>query len=166
LNPGVAAAEAEAFAERQSEHLERIAYYDETVPRRSEQALLRLNRRIRANGGTLILVVPPMTEAVRSATERKLGAQVRGFEALTTRLAAEGVVVSDHWRDPVFATRYDLFVDNQHLNGAGAAVFSRTLATELRARGIFPQTGCGGARITDLSGFPTTSGHEMVDDVR
>lgn len=166
VDPDLAASEAEVFTQRQAEHLERVAYYDGTVARRSEQALAAMNRRIRARGGTMILVIPPMTEAVRASTERKMPRRVREFDAIVARLAADGVIVSDHWDDPAFARRYDLFVDNQHLNGAGAAAFSRSLGAELRARGVLPTAACGGAQGIEASDFPTTSGHEKVDDVR
>jgi hypothetical protein len=166
LDPARATPEAEAFAERQAAHLERMAYYDGSIPRRAEEALLRMNRRIKASGGTLILVTPPMTEAVRDQTERNLARQVREFEAMTARLAADGAVVSDHWRDAAFAQRYDLFADNQHLNGAGAEAFSRSLAIELRSRGVLPAVACNYGQAAESSGFPTTSGHEMLADVR
>ena len=166
VDPATAASDAESFTERQAGHLERMAYYNASVAHRSEQALLRLNRRIRAGGGTMILVIPPMTEVVRTTTERKLGGEVRAFAAITGRLAAEGVVVSDHWRDPAFGRRYDLFADNQHLNGAGAAAFSRALAAELRARRVLPTATCSAGQGAGEFGFPATSGHEMVDDVR
>lgn len=166
LDPARAEAEAEAFTERQSEHLERMAYYDGSIPRRAEEALLRMQRRIAASGGTLILVTPPMTEAVRNQTERDLGGQVRAFEAMAGRLAAEGVVVSDRWRDPAFGRRYDLFADNQHLNGAGAEAFSRSLADELRDRGVLPPSACKHGQASESAGFPTTSGHDMLAGVR
>lgn len=166
VDPVRAKPEAEAFARRQSEHLDRVAYYDSSVAGRSEEALMRLNRRIRARGGTMILVIPPMTEAVRTATEEKMGQRVREFDAIVRRLAEDGAVISDHWRDPAFAHRYDLFVDNQHLNGAGAAAFSRSLAGELRTRGVLPPGTCKGAEGAGMIGFPATSGHEKVDDVR
>lgn len=162
LDPARAAAEAEAFTERQAAHLERMAYYDSSIPRRAEQALIRMNQRIEANGGSMILVTPPMTEAVRENTEREMGEQVRGFEAMLARLAADGAVVSDHWRDPAFARRYDLFADNQHLNGAGAAAFSRSLARELRDRGALPASACNDGQAVDSADFPTTAGREMV----
>lgn len=166
LNPATARTEAEASTERQSAHLERIAYYDGSIPRRAEQAMSGLNRRIQAGGGTMILVVPPMTEEVRTATERRLGAEVRGFQAMLKRLAAEGVVVSDHWRDTAFEGRHDLFADNLHLNGAGAEGFSRSLGVELRARGALPAGGCPAGHSPETPTFPTTSGHGMLDDVR
>lgn len=166
LDPATAASEAEAFTDRQAAHLERMAYYDGSIARRSGQALLRMNRRIQAAGGNLILVVPPMTEAVRSRTERDLGEQVREFEAMTRRLAADGAVVSDHWRDPAFARRYDLFADNQHLNGAGAEAFSRSLAAELRDRGVLPSIACNYGQAAESAGFPTPPGHEKVAGVR
>ncbi|MBX9461254.1 MAG: hypothetical protein KL785_09345 [Brevundimonas sp.] len=163
LDPTRAPAEAEAFTESQAAHLERMAYYDKAIPRRAEQALLRMHRRIEAGGGTMILVVPPMTGAVRASTERDLGPQVREFEAMAARLAAEGVVVSDHWRDPTFSGNYDLFADNQHLNGAGAEAFSRSLADELRGRGVLPRATCpGNQKSTD---FPTTVGRETLQSV-
>ena len=162
MDPAVATSAAEALIARQSEHLDRIAYYDGSVSRRSERALARMHRRIRANGGTMILVVPPMTEAVRTQTERALGEQVRGFEAMTGRLAADGVVVSDHWRDPAFGRRYDLFADNQHLNGAGAEAFSRSLALVLRDRGVLPAAACDYPKDAGPSGFPTTFRSEML----
>ncbi len=161
LDPAVAAADAEAFTARRAAHLERLEYYDGSIPRRSEQALLRSHRRIQARGGTMILVVPPMTEAVRTVTERDLGQQVREFEAMVRRLAAQGVVVSDHWRDPAFGRSYDLFADNQHLNDTGAEAFSRSLAMDLRSRGVLPEATCGAGRGVETSGFPTTSRHEM-----
>lgn len=166
LDPSAAAGEAEVFVDRQSAHIERMTYYDGTIARRSEAALSAMHRRIRASGGTLILVVPPMTEAVRTPTDRMLGRQVREFDAMTRRLAAEGVVVFDHWRDPAFGRRYDLFADNQHLNGAGAEAFSRSLAADMRSRGILPASTCSAAQGAEQPGFPTTSRHEMVRDVR
>lgn len=166
LDPARATPEAKAFAERQAAHLERMAYYDGSIPRRAEEALLRMNRRIMASGGTLILVMPPMTEAVRDQTERNLGRQVREFEAMTARLAADGAVVSDHWRDPAFGRRHDLFADNQHLNGAGAAAFSRLLARELRDRDVLPAVACNYGQVAESAGFPTTPGHEKVAAVR
>lgn len=166
LDPGVAVTEAAASADLQAAHLERMAYYDGSIPRRSEQALLRMNRRIRASGGTLILVVPPMTAAARASTERRLGPQVRAFEELLKRLAAEGVIVSDHWGDSEFGERYDLFADNQHLNGPGAAAFSRRLGAELRGRGVLPALDCPTGPAAASTGYPATSGHEMLDDVR
>jgi hypothetical protein len=165
VDPALAQSDAEAFAQRQSEHLDRVAYYDSSVARRSEEALVRLNRRIRARGGTMILVIPPMTEAVRIATEERMEQRVREFDAIVARLAADGAVISDHWRDPDFARRYDLFVDNQHLNGAGAAAFSRSLAAELRSRGVLPAGTCEAAEGVGTAGFPTTSGHEMMANV-
>lgn len=154
VDPNLAASDAEAFTQRQAEHLERVDYYDPTVARRSEQALARLNQRIRAHGGTMILVIPPMTEAVRTSTERRMGRRVREFDGVVARLAADGVVVSDHWRDPAFARRYDLFVDNQHLNGAGAEAFSRLLAVELRSRGVLPPSTCNVAQAAETSASP------------
>lgn len=166
LDPAQAGAEAKAFTDRQAAHLERIAYYDKSIPRRAEQALRSMHRRIEAGGGTLIVVVPPMTEAVRRRTEQDLGREVRDFEAMMGRLEADGAVVSDHWRDPAFGRRYDLFADNQHLNGAGAAAFSRLLASELRDRGVLPAAACNQGQVAESSGFPTTAGHEMVAGVR
>ena len=166
VNPAVADREAEAFTTRQAEHLERLAYYDDDIPRRTEETLKAMNRRIRASGGTMILVIPPMTEAVRTATEEALGGEVRDFEAIMGRLAAEGVIVSDHWRDPAFGRRYALFVDNQHLNGAGARAFSRSLGVELRGRGALPPAACAGAQPAEESGFTRPAGHERVDGVR
>lgn len=163
LDPVAAATEAEAFTERQSAHLERLEYYDGSIPRRAERALLDMHRRIREGGGTLIVVVPPMTEAVRTATERDLGHEVREFEAILGRLAADGVIVSDHWRDPAFGGNYDLFADNQHLNGAGAEAFSRSLANELRRRGVLPPATCPGNQ--ESTDFPTTAGREMLQSV-
>lgn len=166
VDPATAEAEADDYASRQAAHLERMAYYDGSIARRSEAALTGLNRRIRARGGTMILVVPPMTEAVRTSTGKRLGLEVRGFEAMIGRLAAQGVVVSDHWRDPAFGRRYDLFADNQHLNGAGARAFSRRLGAELRDRGVLPAAPCGLEAGTAAASFPATSGHARVDDVR
>jgi len=162
LDPAAASAEAEAFTRRQAAHLERMTYYEDGVAARSEKALLRMHRRIRESGGTMILVVPPMTEAVRAATDREMSREVRGFKDMARRLAAEGVVVADHWRDPVFGRRYDLFADNQHLNGAGAEAFSRSLAAELRGRSVLPPTACPGGGPTV---FPTTVGREMLPGV-
>lgn len=166
LDPARAAAEAEAFTERQAAHLERMAYYDDSIPRRAEQALLRMHERIEASGGTMILVVPPMTGVMQASTERGLAPQVRAFEAMAGRLAAEGVVVSNHWRDAEFARRYDLFADNQHLNGAGAEAFSRSLARELRDRGVLPAGACNHGQAAESASFPTTSGHDMLAEVR
>jgi len=166
LDPARAAAEAEAFTEQQAAHLERIAYYDGSIPRRAEQALIRMNQRIEASGGTMILVTPPMTEAVRESTVREMAEQVGGFEAMLARLAADGVVVSNHWRDPAFGRRYDLFADNQHLNGAGAAAYSRSLARELRDRDVLPPAACNYGQAAESAGFPTTTGHERVVGVR
>ena len=166
LDPARAAAEAETLTERQAAHLERMAYYDGSIPRRAEAALQRMHRRIKASGGTLVLVMPPMTEAVRNQTERDMGRRVREFEAMTARLAADGAVVSDHWRNPAFARSYDLFADNQHLNGAGATAFSRLLARELRDRGVLPAVACNCGQVAESAGFPTTPGHEMVAAVR
>jgi hypothetical protein len=166
VDPALAKPEAEAFVQRQSKHLGRVAYYDSSVARRSAAALVRLNQRIRARGGTMILVITPMTEPVRTATEETMGQRVREFDAMVARLAGEGVVISDHWRDPAFAHRYELFADNQHLNGAGAAAFSRSLARELRGRGILPPGTCEGPEGVGMTAFPATAGHEKVDDVR
>lgn len=166
LDPAVAASEAEAFMEGRSAHFDRMAYYDASISRRSEAALLSMHRRIRARGGTMILVVPPMTEAVRTPTERLLRRQVREFEAMTRRLGAQGVVVSDHWRDPAFGQRYDLFADIIHLNGAGAEAFSRSLASQLRSQGVLPATTCGAAQGAGKPSFPATPGDEIVNDVR
>lgn len=166
VDPARAADEADGYIARQAAHLERMAYYDGSIARRSEAALIGLNRRIRAEGGTMILVVPPMTEAVRTSTERRLGPQVRDFEQMLDRLAAEGVAVADHWRDPAFGRRYDLFADNQHLNGAGAEAFSRRLGADLRSRGSLPPAACGLDGGFASPAFPATSGHERVDDVR
>ncbi|HYC75176.1 hypothetical protein [Brevundimonas sp.] len=166
VDPADAAREAEVSAELQAAHLERIVYYDGSIARRSEQALLGMNRRIRESGGTMILVVPPMTEAMRISTVRELGPEVRAFGGLLKRLAEDGVIVSDHWSDPAFGKRYDLFADNQHLNGAGAEAFSRMLGAELRARGVLPAAACAAGPPAVSTDYPTTSGHEMVDDVR
>ena len=166
LDPGAAASEAEAFTERQADHLERLEYYDGSIPRRAEQAMIRMNQRIEASGGTMILVTPPMTEAVQESTVREMADQVLGFEAMLARLAADGAVVSNHWRDPAFGRRYDLFADNQHLNGAGAEAFSRLFAAELRDRGVLPAAACNHGQAAESTGFQTTSGHEMLADVR
>lgn len=166
LDPTVAATEAGAFTTRQAEHLERLAYYDDGIPGRTEGALQAMNRKIRESGGTMILVVPPMTGAVRTATEATLGHEVREFEAMVDRLAAEGVVISDHWRDPTFGRRYDLFADNQHLNGAGAKAFSRSLGVELRNRAVLPVADCRAAQPAEELGFNRPSGHDMVAGVR
>ncbi|MCS6622567.1 hypothetical protein N0B44_06575 [Roseibacterium beibuensis] len=154
LEPAAAAASAEAFIEQQSAHLERMAYYDGSIPRRAEQALVRMNQRIASSGGTMILVTPPMTEAVRAETEREMGEQVRGFDAMLGRLAADGVAVSNHWRDPAFGRRYDLFADNQHLNGAGAKEFSRVFVRELRDRGVLPAVACNSGQGAVKGGLP------------
>ena len=166
LDAARAASEAEVFTARQAARLERMAYYDGSIPRRAEEALRRMHRRIKASGGTMVLVMPPMTEAVRNQTERHMGRRVREFEAMTGRLAADGAVVSDHWRDPAFARRYDLFADNQHLNGAGAMAFSRSLARELRDRDILPAVACNYGEDAESTDFPTTPGHDMVAAVR
>ncbi len=166
LDPARAGPEAEAFTDRQAVQLQRMAYYDSSIPRRSEEALIRINQRIAATGGTMIVVTPPMTEAVRESTMREMGDQVRGFEAMLARLAEDGVVVSNHWRDPAFAESHDLFADNQHLNRAGAQVFSRSLADELRDRDILPAAACSYGQAVETAGFQTTSGHEILDDAR
>lgn len=166
VDPARAAVEADDYTTRQAAHLERMAYYDGSIARRSEAALVGLNRRIRAEGGVMILIVPPMTEAVRTSTAQRLGPEVRDFERMLGRLAGAGVVVPDHWRDPAFGRRYDLFADNQHLNGAGAEAFSTRLGGELRNRGVLPGPDCVMEQRAAAAAFPTTSGHEKVDDVR
>lgn len=142
LDPAVSAATAPADVQRRAERLARIAYYDPHVPEQSTEALLRMNARIRARGGTMILVVPPMPTTVREATIKGLGPTVRDFNHRLERLARAGVVIVDHWADPAFAGRYELFQDNEHLNHDGAALFSRRLAEDLRARGVLPAAAC------------------------
>ncbi|MDI1281811.1 hypothetical protein [Brevundimonas sp.] len=142
LDPAQAAVDAVTSAESQADYLHSIAYRDAEVAARAGRALHRMNQRIRSRGGTLFIIVPPMTEPIRSQTNRRLGPEVAAFDRLLDGLAGEGVVVSRHWDDPDWADRFDLFYDNTHLNRAGAARFSRQLAAELRATGAIPVTEC------------------------
>lgn len=162
LDPALAEPQAADLARQWRERLERIAYYDSTTPARSTRVLLRMNRRIRAAGGVMILVVPPMTGPMRTASARRLGPQVRAFDRLLERLEADGVVVSRRWADPAFARRYDLYSDSMHLNRTGAARFSRSLAAELRLRRALPMVSCfsSSSRAPDVGIWATRPGDD------
>jgi hypothetical protein len=145
LDPEQAAVDAVTSAMDQADYLDSIAYRDGDVAERSSRALHRINRRIRARGGTLFIIVPPMTEPIRTQTSARVGPEVDTFDRLLDSLAGEGVVVSRHWDDPDWAGRFDLFFDITHLNRAGAARFSRQLAAELRDAGALPAAECPAA---------------------
>jgi hypothetical protein len=140
------AANAPAEALERKQVLRRMDYYDPDIGARAERALQDLNARIRARGGVMILVVPPMPQAASRATLAALPREVAQFAAMLRRLAARGAFIADDWTGPL-AARPELFRDAMHLNPAGAAIFSRRLGANLRARNILPPApACGGAR--------------------
>jgi len=138
INPATSEARAVEAVGRRQEQLRRMAYYDPTISERSTQVVLRVNRRIRAAGGRMVVVVPPMTPTLRRVTQRELGPDTRDFERRLDQLEKDGAIVARHWDDPAYEGRYDLFRDNEHLNDVGAAVFSRQLAAELSDQGVLP----------------------------
>jgi hypothetical protein len=141
VDPRRAEALGDEFARSRAAVLRRIAYYSPGVPSRAADALLGMGEKIRRSGGQLVVIVPPMTRAAHQAAERHMPGELRGFQTLLGRLSAAGVAVRDHWRDPRFDGRYDLFHDTQHLNARGAALFSHIAAEELRGP-LRIQTGC------------------------
>jgi hypothetical protein len=156
LDPATAPADAAEFSAEQARNLARVAYYDLTIPHRSTQALLDLNRRIRAAGGVMILVTPPMPATIRESTRRHSPEQIEGFERMSARLAQDGVVVANHWAVPEFAEAWNLFKDNQHLNDAGARLYSVQLAMALRNKGVLSSGSC---RAIDTPPVPDASNH-------
>jgi hypothetical protein len=131
LDPRIAAAFANERAATRAANLRRIAYYTPDVERHASAALIDMNAAIRRSGGRLVVVVPPMTREAREATARHMPEQIGGLRSLLERLTRAGALVRDHWADPRFEGRYDLFRDNEHLNFAGGAAFSRILAADL-----------------------------------
>jgi hypothetical protein len=151
LDPAQAAFEAHATLAKTRIFLGRVAYYDSGVARRAEAALLRMHRAIRARGGQMVLVVPPIPREARAEVSRIFRPDVIGFRAMADRLAADGVIVAWHWDDPAFDGRHALFRDTEHLSDAGAALFSRALGDELRGRGLLPPANCPAPRPSQAS---------------
>lgn len=150
LDPATAAADAEAFSADQAGNLSRVAYYDSSIPRRSTETLLELNRRVQAADGIMILVTPPMPSTIRESTRRVSPGQIEGFERMSARLARDGVVIANHWEAPEFSEAWDLFKDNQHLNNAGARLFSGHLSMTLRNSGVLPPAPCHARDMTPV----------------
>ncbi len=81
----------------------------------------------RARGTNVVVVCPPI--------HRLRETHVRGYRVVVDRIAAfvaaNGVPYLDYTRDPI-TDRKDLFFNVEHLNAAGADVFSRLLAHDIR----------------------------------
>jgi hypothetical protein len=97
---------------------------DPTTPARAVAELERLAVELRARGILLVLYTAPYHASVpRFVTERAPGTR----RALAPLLKHPNVVWLDFGEDSAFARRDDLFRDSDHMNPAGARVFSSLL---------------------------------------
>lgn len=142
LDPGMAAALAADEALTQKEFLRQIAYYDPDVSKRATAALIGMNRKIRARGGTMIVVVPPVSAQLREEMNAVMPEQIREFGQILGKLEADNAIIASYWITPSIAEQAANFHDNTHLGAAGSATFSRMMAKNLRARGVLPPQTC------------------------
>ncbi len=122
--------------------IRKIGYYDPQVVDRATSALETLNAHVRARGGILIITSPPLTGSARDATNRYAHRQILELAAIESKLRQQGAIIADYGALQMTGQRLDLFYDNIHLNQWGASAFSRLLAGDLRAQGVFSGTRC------------------------
>lgn len=103
---------------------------DPTTPARAVARLEELARDLDARGIRLVLYTPPYHETLPRYIRQRAGGTRR---ALAPLLAHSNVVWMDFGADPAFMRRDDLFRDSDHMNPAGARVFSTLLRRCLAA---------------------------------
>lgn len=130
------------WAATQADRINAVRYYEPDLAERSKAELRRMNRKIQNNGGTMIVVTPPMTDKLTKQTQANLGWDVREFDEIIAALDDEGAVVLRYWDSKEYGKRLDLFRDNAHLNAAGTAQFSQQIGSELRTIGIIAPSQC------------------------
>jgi hypothetical protein len=103
---------------------------DPTTPARAVAQLRRLADELQGRGVRLVLYTPPYHQTLpRYVLQRAPGTR----RALAPLLRHPNVVWMDFGDDPSFAHRDDLFRDSDHMNPAGARVFSTLLRRCLAA---------------------------------
>lgn len=103
---------------------------DPTTPARAVARLQKLARGLEARGIRLVLYTPPYHETLPRYIRQRAGGT---RQALAPLLAHSNVVWMDFGADPAFMRRDDLFRDSDHMNPAGARVFSTLLRRCLAA---------------------------------
>ncbi|MBV9884818.1 MAG: hypothetical protein JO276_17550 [Sphingomonadaceae bacterium] len=152
LSAAASAANAAEEASERRQALRAMLYYDPDIAARAEAALQALNARIRAQGGVMILVVPPNPEATRTATLAQMPREVAEFGQILRRLANRGAVIANYWSLPL-SGHAELFRDPMHLNRWGAPLFSRQMGADLRAHHVLPPAppGCSAGGAASIS---------------
>jgi len=131
-----------AFAENQASRLIAARYYDSAIAERSQSILSDMNKKIRAQGGSMVIVVPPMTKRVNEQAKRLFASDIKQFRQMLAGLEREGVAIFWHWDDPEYYRNLTLFRDNVHLNKPGVIRFSRDIGEQLRAAGLVTSPDC------------------------
>lgn len=131
-----------AWADNQSGRINAVRYYDADLAERSQAALTQTNSNIRAQGGTMIIVVPPMTEALSRQAMRVFEQDIGEFRQMLRQLESEGAIVLWHWDNPEYHRNLGLFRDNRHLNMAGTTMFSEQIGRELVEMGVVTGQNC------------------------
>jgi len=142
MKPRGANASATAMMTAQALDAKGIAYHDPDRAARGSAALLRTSAKLSAQGRQLVIVVPPVTEALAREMIAQNGEIVTEFYRLLSRIDSPDTLVIDSWRDLRYARNFSYFRDHNHLNAPGARIFSRDLEKILQRRGIARAGNC------------------------
>lgn len=134
--------ESRAFIATSRNELRNMQREDQTIPRRSLQAMLRMNALLEANGSRLVVVRPPLSPymtQVAAFSQEETAARGRQID---DRLEAEGALLVNDDSGTAFSRDLTNFRDPTHLNLFSGTRYSRDLAQRLADAGIIPQPTC------------------------
>ena len=88
-----------------------------------------------------VLITTPITDVLNAIYDEKTPEFFTTFRRFSADLCERypDVPYFDYSHDETFSARHELFTDGDHLNNAGAALFTKTLVADLRRAGILAQ---------------------------
>lgn len=88
-----------------------------------------------------VLITTPITDVLNAIYDEKTPEFFTTFRRFSADLCERypDVPYFDYSHDKTFSARHELFTDGDHLNNAGAALFTKTLVADLRRAGILAQ---------------------------
>lgn len=106
-------------------------YRHPDIPSHAAEAIVRVNRKLRARGIQLVLFEPPVTTAYLDHVEKFAAQFEDGFNATLETCRREGAIVVSYRNHPLFVNQYDLFDNANHLNRLGSKLFSQRLRADM-----------------------------------